>query len=142
MASCRRETWASLSTAFYRRQPLHGSGREGMNGRSCRSWNSVYRSPLLVFAFHITVLRSDQARESVITVPPLILIEILSKDDTLRSMRERVDDYLHFGVKHVWILDPGIKRAYVCTQTAFQGPDNEELIVPGTPIRLGLRELF
>jgi Uma2 family endonuclease len=90
----------------------------------------------------VTVLRPDQAREPIITVPPLILIEVLSKDDTLRSMRERVDDYLNFGVRHVWILDPGSKRAYVCTPTAFQEPEHGVLVVPDTPIRLVLRELF
>jgi Uma2 family endonuclease len=90
----------------------------------------------------VTVLRSDQAREPIITVPPLVLIEVLSKDDTLRSMRERVDDYLNFGVRHVWILDPGSKRAYVCTATAFQEPEHGVLAVPDTPIRLVLNELF
>ncbi len=90
----------------------------------------------------VTVLRSDQPREPVITVPPLILIEILSKDDSLRSMRERVDEYLNFGVQHVWIIDPAMKRAYVCSRTAFQEPDHGELTVPGTPIRVTLSYLF
>ena len=51
----------------------------------------------------VSVLPADQPREPIVTTPPLILIEVLSKDDTLRSMRERVDDYLNFGVQHVWI---------------------------------------
>lgn len=90
----------------------------------------------------VTVLRSDQPREPVITIPPLILIEVLSKDDTLRSMQERVDDYLNFGVQHVWILDPATNRANVCTPTAFQEPEQAVLVVPDTPIRLVLSELF
>ncbi len=90
----------------------------------------------------VTVLRSGQAREPIITVPPLILVEVLSKDDTLRGMQERVDDYLNFGVQHVWILDPAVKRAYVCTPTAFQEPEHGVLLVPDTPIRLVLSELF
>ena len=90
----------------------------------------------------VTVLRADQPREPIITTPPLILIEVLSKDDTLRSMRERVDDYLNFGVQHVWILDPATRRAYVCSRTGFQEPESGVLTVPGTPIRLVLSELF
>jgi len=90
----------------------------------------------------ITVLRSDQAREPIITSPPLILIEVLSKDDTLRSMRERVDDYLNFGVQHVWIVDPATRRAYVCSATGFQEPEHGVLTVPATPVRLVLSELF
>lgn len=90
----------------------------------------------------VTILRADQPREQIITTPPLLLIEILSKDDTLRSMRERVDDYLDFGVQHVWILDPATRRAYVCTKNAFQEPAQGELSVPGTPIRILLTDLF
>ncbi len=90
----------------------------------------------------VTVLRIDQPREPIVTTPPLILIEVLSKDDTLRSMRERVDDYLNFGVQHVWILDPATRRAYVCSRTGFQEPESGVLAVPGTPIRLVLSELF
>ena len=90
----------------------------------------------------VTVLRADQPREPIITVPPLILIEVLSKDDSLRSMRERVDDYLNFGVQHVWILDPATRRAYVCSRTGFQEPQTGELVVAGTPIRLMLNDLF
>ncbi len=88
------------------------------------------------------MLRSDQPREPIITEPPLILIEVLSKDDTLRSMRERVDDYLNFGVRYVWIVDPASRRAYVCSPTAFQEPEHGVLAVPNTPIRLVLSELF
>jgi Uma2 family endonuclease len=90
----------------------------------------------------VSILRAEQPREAIITVPPLILIEVLSKDDTLRSMRERVDDYLNFGVPHVWILDPAMRRAYVCSHTGFQEPEAGELAVPGTPIRLVLNDLF
>ena len=90
----------------------------------------------------VMVLSAEQPRGPIITVPPLVLIEVLSKDDTLRSMRERVDDYLSFGVQHVWILDPATRRAYVCSQTAFQEPAHGELLVPNTPIRLVLSELF
>ncbi len=90
----------------------------------------------------VTVLRSDQPLEPIITTPPLILIEVLSKDDSLRSIRERVDDYLNFGVRHVWILDPASKRAYVCSPTGFQEPEQGMLAVPNTPIRLLLSELF
>jgi Uma2 family endonuclease len=90
----------------------------------------------------VSILRSDQPREPVITHPPLIAIEILSKDDTLRSMRERVDDYLNFGVQHVWILDPVTRRAYVGSPTAFQEPEGGILSLPGTPIRIVLADLF
>src|SRR5580700_1710160 len=42
----------------------------------------------------VCVLRRDQPIEPVFTQPPLVCIEILSKDDRLRDMQERVDEYL------------------------------------------------
>jgi Uma2 family endonuclease len=90
----------------------------------------------------VTILRSGQPREPIITVPPLVVVEVLSKDDSLRRMRERVDDYLSFGIQHIWILDPVARLGYVCSRTGFQEPEGEVLTVPGTPIRLVLSELF
>jgi Uma2 family endonuclease len=69
-------------------------------------------------------------------------MEVLSKDDTLRSMRERVDDYLNFGVQRVWIVDPATRRACVRSATGFQEPEKGVLVVPRTAIRLVLSELF
>ena len=60
----------------------------------------------------------------------------------LRKMRERVDDYLNFGTEHVWIIDPGLRKAYVCSKTGFQEPEEGTLEVPGSPIRVVLSELF
>jgi Uma2 family endonuclease len=67
---------------------------------------------------------------------------VLSKDDTLRSMQDRVDDYRAFGVPNIWLLDPVKRRAYLCTQGDFREPDGEMLEVAGTPIRVPLSELF
>ena len=37
---------------------------------------------------------------------------VLSKDDRLLEVRERVQDYLTFGVPYVWILDPAIRQVW------------------------------
>src|SRR6476646_10307010 len=39
------------------------------------------------------------AEEQVFTVPPFLCVEILSKDDTMTGMLERINDYLAFGVQ-------------------------------------------
>jgi Uma2 family endonuclease len=36
------------------------------------------------------------------------------------SMQERLDDYLDFGVKHVWLVDPALRRGYVCTREGLR----------------------
>lgn len=30
-------------------------------------------------------------------------------------MQDRIDDYLSFGVKFIWILNPRNSRGYICT---------------------------
>jgi Uma2 family endonuclease len=88
------------------------------------------------------VLRRDQPIEPVITQPPLICVEILSKDDRLRDMQERVDEYLAFGVPNVWILDPVLRKAYVCTRTGFLEPESGILQAAGSPIHVPLAGIF
>ena len=90
----------------------------------------------------VCILSRDQPVERFPTRPPLVCIEILSKDDTLRRMQERVTDYLEFGVPHVWIVDPATQRAYVCTTHGFLEPEGGILEVPGSPIRVPLADLF
>jgi Uma2 family endonuclease len=51
-------------------------------------------------------------KEQVFHQPPFICIEVLSKDDSLRSVQKRIDDYLKFGVPYVWVFDPFDRRAW------------------------------
>ena len=90
----------------------------------------------------ICVLRGDEPREPVAKVPPLVCIEILSKDDTLRTMRERVRDYLDFGTEHVWILDPSSREAFICSRTGLNLPATGWLSVTGTELFLPLDEIL
>jgi Uma2 family endonuclease len=33
----------------------------------------------------------------------------------MQDMQERIDDYLTFGVPHVWVVNPRTRRAYLYT---------------------------
>lgn len=88
----------------------------------------------------ICLVSLDQPVEQILTKPPLACIEILSPEDTLRRMQERINDYRGFGVANVWVLDPVTQRGYDCQSSGFL--DATEFSIPGTPIRLSLSELF
>ncbi len=90
----------------------------------------------------VCVVNRDQPTEAVFTAPPLACIEVLSKDDTLRSMQERIDDYLAFGVSNVWILDPVKRRAYICSREGLREPEDGVLRATESPIQVPLVELF
>ena len=72
----------------------------------------------------------------IITTPPFIVIEVLSKDDRADDLQEKIDDYLEFGVSYVWVLNPRLRTAYVYTPREMRKvtdalrTENPELIVP------------
>ncbi len=83
----------------------------------------------------VCVILAGSAPEQIFTRPPFICIEILSKDDRLASMQERVKDYLAFGVAHVWILNPQTRSACRCTaegmfETQELRTENPDIVVP------------
>ncbi len=88
----------------------------------------------------VCLVSLDQPVEQVLTRPPLVCIEILSPEDTLRRMQERITDYQKLGVENIWILDPGTKRGYNCRPSGWL--DAAEFSVANTPIRLVLSDLF
>jgi Uma2 family endonuclease len=67
----------------------------------------------------VCVLRADAPYEQVVSAPPLICIEILSKDDSFASIVHRLDDYLAMGVANVWVIDPRLRRGYRYTSDGF-----------------------
>jgi len=45
----------------------------------------------------VCVVTGDEPREQILTSPPFLCVEILSKDDRMSEMQERIDDYLSFN---------------------------------------------
>ena len=57
-------------------------------------------------------------------------------------MQTKIDDYVDFGIEHIWILDPEGRRAWFADRFGLHLVESGELSVPGTPIRVVLSELF
>ncbi len=81
-----------------------------------------------------------EPEENIFTAPPPICIEILSPEDRLTRLQEKIDDYLDFGVRHVWVLDPMNRRAYKCDRAGMHVVT--ELATSDPEIRLPLDRLF
>src|ERR1035441_4642545 len=54
----------------------------------------------------ITVLAGPRPASGIITEPPFLCIEILSPSDRVVEMQDRIRDYIDFGVRYVWLIDP------------------------------------
>jgi Uma2 family endonuclease len=46
--------------------------------------------------------------------PPFVAIEILSEDDRMKDVRAKLDEYRAWGVPHVWLVDPHLRKLYTC----------------------------
>jgi Uma2 family endonuclease len=90
----------------------------------------------------LCVLRSSAPWEKIVTHPPLIAIEILSPEDTIRNAEKKAAEYLQLGVEHVWVIDPYARVGYRGTAACLERVAEGDFTVPGTPIRVRLSELF
>jgi Uma2 family endonuclease len=88
----------------------------------------------------VCLVSLDEPVQQILTSPPLACIAILSPEDTMRRMQQRVEDYRSFGVRSIWILDPGTLKGYDCRPSGWL--DTNQFSIEGTPIRLVLAELF
>jgi Uma2 family endonuclease len=80
--------------------------------------------------------------EPVIAVPdtpPLIAIEIRSPEERLPRIKQKLDEYRNWGVRHVWLVDPHARRLYTydgdLVETATFG-------VPELGVQLTAQDIF
>jgi Uma2 family endonuclease len=83
----------------------------------------------------VCVVLKEHPKENVFRTPPFLCIEILSPEDRLSGVEERMSDYLYFGVPYVWLLDPYKRKAHRWTLEGMHEvkelrTENPEIIIP------------
>ena len=120
------------------------------------AWFRARRAKLGIWAFveqrvqvaprHIRIpdvcLVQGRPSEQVFRTPPLAVIEILSKDDRMSEMQERLADYVAFGVRHVWLIDPRSRRAFAYTSDGSRELKDGVLRSDDPAFALSLAELY
>jgi Uma2 family endonuclease len=86
------------------------------------------------------VVLTAGAQPDVLTDPPLLVIEILSPDDSYSDTQDRAQDYRAMGVETVWIIDPKTRTGRMCSGKDWV--EAERLEVKGTPLYVNLPEIF
>ena len=91
----------------------------------------------------ILVIDRNAVNEQIITHPPLLCVEILSPEDRLGRMEAKIQEYLDFGTRAVWLIDPQTRTAYACAGGSLRDwKAVETLMVPDTPIRIEMKDLL
>jgi Uma2 family endonuclease len=95
-------------------------------------------SPTRVRLPDLVVVRPGP-QPDVLTAPPLLVIEILSPDDSYSDTEERARDYWAM-VETVWIIDPKTRSGRMCVGADWVGA--RRLEVAGTAMFVDLDALF
>jgi Uma2 family endonuclease len=95
----------------------------------------------------VCVVVGSRPQEAILRTPPFICIEVLSPEDRISRTQQRIDDYVAFGVRYVWVVDPATRRAWVHTKDGVQEArdgilrtENPQLTVPLAEIFAGIDE--
>jgi Uma2 family endonuclease len=72
--------------------------------------------------------------------PPLVVIEILSKDDRHSNLMQKLEEYRVWGVPNIWVIDPATQRFSSYTELGLQNVSSFSL--PNYPFQLSPAELF
>jgi Uma2 family endonuclease len=90
----------------------------------------------------VTGIKTSQFQGEIFMNPPRLCIEILSKDDTMEDMQEKIDDYLTFGVPYIWIVNPRLRKGYIVTKAGLVEAEAGILTTSDSGIRVPVAELF
>jgi Uma2 family endonuclease len=82
-----------------------------------------------------------KGRGRILREPPFLCIEIVSPEDRTSRTELKIDDYLAFGVRHIWLIDPRRKRAWSYTSEGKR--ESSALLTTSEPqLTLSLDEVF
>jgi Uma2 family endonuclease len=90
----------------------------------------------------ICVVAGPEPDEQILTKPPFLCIEILSPEDRMSRMQQRIDDYLAFGVSYVWVIDPQTRKAWIYTAELMREVRDGVLRTENPDIAVPLQEVF
>jgi len=68
----------------------------------------------------VSVFAGQAPKQEVPSEPPLLVIEILSKDDRYHDLMEKLEDYRVWGVPNIWVIDPLAKRLSRYSEAGLQ----------------------
>lgn len=88
----------------------------------------------------VLVRRRSDPFELIVRVAPVLCIEILSPNDRMSEMHEKIEDYLAMGVEAVWVVDPRRRISLIADRQGTR--PTQVLEFPGAAIQVNVTEIF
>lgn len=92
-------TWQTILAAFFSTLPAEC-------GVKVRTELRVQVAPDNFRVPDVTLLSRSAPREQIITHPPVAVFEILSPEDSMTRMLEKLADYERMGIGAIWLIEP------------------------------------
>jgi Uma2 family endonuclease len=112
---------------------LHGVGFCATEVRM-RLRDDLFRIP------DLAVFVGSPPAEQVPTSPPFIVVEITSPDDRHQDLLQKLEEYRAWGVAHIWVVEPELKKLLRYHAGGLVQVDQFEL--PEFGFRVTAAELF
>jgi Uma2 family endonuclease len=88
----------------------------------------------------LAVYRDSRPEGRYATNPAYVVVEIVSPDDRYTELTQRLEDYRRWGVPHVWLVDPELKRLYEYSEVGLL--QHAGLRLPEFDFEISAQELF
>src|SRR5258708_33319973 len=72
-----------------------------------RLTEDLYRIP------DVAVFEGSGPTDQVPSSPPLLVADIVSPDDRWNDLLQKLEEYRAWGVQHIWLVEPELKRIHV-----------------------------
>ncbi len=100
----------------------------------CRIAPDTYRLP------DVALFSRDMPFELLPTAPPLLVIEVVSRDERYMDLIEKLQDYEAWGVPRIWVVNPWSRQLAVWKDGALQTV--EALTLPEFQFEVRLEQLL
>lgn len=87
----------------------------------------------------VTILSRTAPREQIVTHPPLAVFEILSPEDSMTRMLEKLADYERMGIGAIWVIEPK-KNSYYQYSEGKLVPESV-FVLSGTSCSVAMSEI-
>ena len=79
--------------------------------------------------------------DQIVRTPPVAVFEILSPEDTLPRILEKLNDYETMGIRSIFVIDPKSEKKYQYESGDLRHIEAAEIEVKGKKYILNLREV-
>ena len=80
--------------------------------------------------------------ERIVRTPPILCVEVLSSEDRMYRVKDRIDDYAKMGVLAAWVIDPWRRLIHVAGPDGVLHEEQDRLTVPNRPITITVAEIW